>query len=444
MGEVLRIAGGKRLEGEVWIPAAKNSLLPILAASLLCAGPVRVRQAPRLTDVDSSLALLRAAGMKARREGEDLALSPGQPAPGDLPDGPVGAMRSSVFYLAPMLHRCGRVSMTLPGGCPLGPRPIDIHLDGLAKMGAEGGWRGERLTLTAPDGLHGVDYTLRLPSVGATETLLMAAVRARGITVLRGAAKEPEVVDLARFLMACGAHICGAGTGTIWVQGRERLSGAVYRPVADRIVGATVLAAAAATGGRVTLRRCVPAHLEAVAAVLTRAGCRVERLGPAALMLEAPPRLEGAGLVRAGEYPAFPTDAAPILAAAFLRAKGNSHFEDTVFASRFSCAAGFGALGAGVQAAGRRLDIRPFGPLKGACLTAPDLRGGAALAVAALQAEGVSLIGGTAHIRRGYGDLAALLRRLGADARWQDEESVRTYDGNARENFFVSCADIPL
>ena len=343
MGEVLKIWGGVRLEGEVWLPPAKNSVLPILAASLLCDGPVRLRQTPRLTDVENSLALLRAAGMRTAWEGEDLLLAPGRAGKSALPDGPVRAMRSSVFYLAPMLHRMGEVRMTMPGGCRLGPRPIDIHLEGLACMGATAEWKGEQLTLSAPRGLYGAEFALRLPSVGATETLMMAAVKAKGITVLRGAAREPEVVDLARFLMAAGAHICGAGTSTIWIQGRERLSGAAFRPVTDRIVAATVLAAAAATGGRVTLRRCVPEHLEPVVEVLTRGGCRIRREGPAALTLAAPARLAGAGWVTAGAYPAFPTDAAPVLAAAFLTAAGPSYFEDTVFEHRFGCASGFSA-----------------------------------------------------------------------------------------------------
>ena len=184
----MKIWGGVRLEGEVWLPPAKNSVLPILAASLLCDGPVRLRQTPRLTDVENSLALLRAAGMRTAWEGEDLLLAPGRAGKSALPDGPVRAMRSSVFYLAPMLHRMGEVRMTMPGGCRLGPRPIDIHLEGLACMGAAAEWKGEQLTLSAPRGLYGAEFALRLPSVGATETLMMAAVKAKGITVLRGAA----------------------------------------------------------------------------------------------------------------------------------------------------------------------------------------------------------------------------------------------------------------
>ena len=446
MGEVLKIWGGVRLEGEVWLPPAKNSVLPILAASLLCDGPVRLRQTPRLTDVENSLALLRAAGMRTAWEGEDLLLTPGRAGKSALPDGPVRAMRSSVFYLAPMLHRMGEVRMTMPGGCRLGPRPIDIHLEGLACMGAAAEWKGEQLTLSAPRGLYGAEFALRLPSVGATETLMMAAVKAKGITVLRGAAREPEVVDLARFLMAAGAHICGAGTSTIWIQGRERLSGAAFRPVTDRIVAATVLAAAAATGGSVTLRRCVPEHLEPVVEVLTRGGCRIRREGPAALTLAAPARLAGAGWVTAGAYPAFPTDAAPVLAAAFLTAAGPSYFEDTVFEHRFGCAAGFSALGGRAKVRGRLLELAPAERLQGAAVSAADLRGGAALAVAALQAQGESTIAQAGYIRRGYGDLAALLRSLGARAEWE-EKTERENEGKRRtkpEKYFSEAGGISL
>ena len=271
-------------------------------------------------------------------------------------------------------------------------------------------------------------------------------MKARGITVLHGAAREPEVVDLARFLMAAGAHICGAGTSTIWIQGRERLSGAAFRPVADRIVAATVLAAAAATGGSVTLRRCVPDHLEPVLEVLARAGCRIRREGPAALTLEAPARLAGAGWVTAGAYPAFPTDAAPVLAAAFLTAAGPSYFEDTVFEHRFGCAAGFTALGGRAKVRGRLLELAPAEQLRGAAVSAADLRGGAALAVAALQAQGESTIAQAGYIRRGYGDLAALLRSLGAHTCWEEKterknERKRQAEG---EKYFSEAGGISL
>ena len=221
------IRGGRPLEGTARLPAAKNSVLPLLAAALLCKGESVLTQVPRLSDVEQSVAILTALGCRCQWRGRGLAVD-GAEAGGDgaLPEGPVRAMRSSVFYLAPALHRCGRVQMPMPGGCKLGPRPIDIHLDGLVKMGARVQWQGESVTVTAPGGLHGVDYSLRLPSVGATETLLMAAVLAPGQTVLRGAAAEPEIADLAAFLTACGARIRGAGTPLVQVEGVEALTGA--------------------------------------------------------------------------------------------------------------------------------------------------------------------------------------------------------------------------
>ena len=197
MTEYMSIRGGRPLEGTVRLPAAKNSVLPLLVASLLCKGESVLSQVPRLSDVEQSTAILAALGCRCQWRGRGLLVdASGAGGNGALPEGPVRAMRSSVFYLAPTLHRCGRVSMTMPGGCNLGPRPIDIHLDGLVKMGARVQWQGESLTVTAPEGLSGVDYSLRLPSVGATETLLMAAVLAKGETVLRGAASDRKSTRL--------------------------------------------------------------------------------------------------------------------------------------------------------------------------------------------------------------------------------------------------------
>ena len=232
MGEYLKITGGRPLFGQAMVPAAKNSVLPLIAASMLCRGETVIRQAPALADVEQSLAIYTALGGQAQRQGPAVRLRAADAqGRGILPDGPARSMRSSVFYLAPALHRFGRVQMPMPGGCKLGPRPIDIHLEGLGCMGAQTQWEDGQLVLTAPRGLHGVDYALRLPSVGATETLLMAAVLAKGETVLRGAAREPEIVDLAEYLCACGASIQGAGGPVIRVQGRTELQGTAYTPI---------------------------------------------------------------------------------------------------------------------------------------------------------------------------------------------------------------------
>ena len=410
------IRGGRPLEGTARLPAAKNSVLPLLAAALLCKGESVLTQVPRLSDVEQSVAILTALGCRCQWRGRGLAVD-GAEAGGDgaLPEGPVRAMRSSVFYLAPALHRCGRVQMPMPGGCKLGPRPIDIHLDGLVKMGARVQWQGESLTVTAPGGLHVVDYSLRLPSVGATETLLMAAVLAPGQTVLRGAAAEPEIADLAAFLTACGARIRGAGTPLVQVEGVEALTGATHTPIPDRIVAATLAAAVASAGGRVKLLGCPFEPLAPTLEILCRAGCTAEHGGNTVTVSREGP-LKGVGRVYTGVYPAFSTDAPPVVAAALLTAAGHSAVEDTVFENRFACAEGFSALGGRAVRCGRALEIEGVARLSGADLRAQDLRGGAALAVAALAAEGESRLFGLAHIRRGYGDLAGTLRALGADA----------------------------
>lgn len=365
------ITGGRPLQGRVEVPAAKNSALPLLAAALLCSGPVRLQNVPRLTDVEDCLALLRGVGCTAGWQGAALAVQ-GQPMRTDLAPEAAGRMRASILFCAPLLARLGRVSTVLPGGCRIGARPIDLHLQGLAQMGvrqlpaAPG-----QLTLYAPAGLRGAEICLSFPSVGATETLLLAAATAQGQTVLHGAAKEPEITDLAAFLNACGGCVEGAGTDTIRVQGRRCLAGCTFMPVADRIIASTLACAAAAAGGRVELAGCAP-----------------------------------------GLY-------APLLAAVMLCAQGESRLQDRVFEHRFACAEGFAALGANVRVAERTLYVQPGGALHGARLTAPDLRGGAALALAALAARGSSRLGGVEFVRRGYADLDRLLAGLGAQI-WQE------------------------
>lgn len=225
MEERIVVTGGRPLNGNVKIPAAKNSVLPLFAASLLCTGEVRLQAVPRLADVEHCMALLRGVGCAARWEGSDAVLS-GPPANSTLPGQTAGQMRASILFCAPLLARLGRAETSLPGGCRIGARPIDLHLAGLAKMGAVELEAGEgRLVLTAPSGLHGAEITLRFPSVGATETLLLAAACARGRTILRGAAREPEIADLAAFLNRCGGCIEGAGSSTIRIEGRRGLSG---------------------------------------------------------------------------------------------------------------------------------------------------------------------------------------------------------------------------
>ncbi|MDD4850081.1 MAG: UDP-N-acetylglucosamine 1-carboxyvinyltransferase [Gemmiger sp.] len=415
--EKIEIRGKRGLKGSITPAAAKNSVLPILAATLLCEGPCTIRRPPRLADVDTSLALLAAVGAGAAWQGLDIITRPA-PVVGRVPPALAGAMRSSVFYLAPLLHRAGAVYLPLPGGCRLGPRPVDIHIDGLLAMGARAEVGRDAITLRRAGRLRGADFTLRLPSVGATETLLMAAAVAEGTTVLRGAACEPEVEDLAGFLQACGAQITGAGTPVVVVQGRAALTGCTYTPLPDRIAACTYAAAVAAAGGRVKITGCRPAHFATFAGFLQRIGCGVERGRTSLTVARDPTRpLRGGQQLFAAAYPGFATDAAPLAAALLLGAVGESTLYDGLFQNRFACARGFAAMGAKVQDEGRLLKIAGGAVLRGAAVTAPDLRGGAALMVAALGAEGVTEIADAGHIRRGYAHLAADFRALGADCR---------------------------
>ena len=408
------ITGGRPLNGTVRVPAAKNSVLPLLAASLLCSGPVRLCGVPELADVAESLALLRSAGCTAERQGADVRVD-GVPGSGTLAAGPAGRMRASILFCAPLLARLGRAQTVLPGGCRIGARPIDLHLAGLVQMGACPQLEGERLLLTAPAGLHGADITLRFPSVGATETLLLAAVCARGTTVLRGAAREPEISDLADFLRRCGGQIEGAGTSTIRVEGRRTLSGCDFSPLPDRIFASTLACAAAAAGGRVELAGCPPGLYEPVLEILEQMGCTVKR-GADRAEIARFGRLYGVGRVFTGVYPGLATDAAPLLAAAMLCAEGESSIEDVVFEERFGCAEGFERLGGRAKRAGRVLSVGPLpeSGLHGTTLMAPDLRGGAALVLAALAAGGKSWVEDTRHIDRGYAGLTETLAALGA------------------------------
>ena len=412
------ITGGRPLQGRVEVPAAKNSALPLLAASLLCSGPVRLQNVPRLTDVEDCLALLRGVGCTAGWQGAALAVQ-GQPMRTDLAPEAAGRMRASILFCAPLLARLGRVSTVLPGGCRIGARPIDLHLQGLAQMGvrqlpaAPG-----QLTLYAPAGLRGAEICLSFPSVGATETLLLAAATAQGQTVLHGAAKEPEIVDLAAFLNACGGCVEGAGTDTIRVQGRRCLAGCTFAPMADRIIASTLACAVATAGGRVELAGCAPGLYAPLLEILEQMGCTVERANDAAVISRFG-ALRGAGNVHTAPYPGLATDAAPLLAAVMLCAQGESSLQDRVFENRFACAGGFAALGANVRVAERTLYVQPAGALHGAKLTAPDLRGGAALVVAALAARGSSRLDGVELVRRGYAEFDRLLAGLGAQI-WQE------------------------
>ena len=339
--QALNVWGAHGLHGTVRVPGAKNSALPLLAASLLCTQAVALENVPGLTDVACAVHILRALGCGVRGPHKGVVdVLPASEPGSTVPQEDMCAMRSSLFFLAPMLVRAGQACIGLPGGCKLGARPIDMHLKGLAQMGAQVEENGASLFLRAPRGLQGADITLRFPSVGASETLLMAAVCAKGMTVLRGAATEPEVQDLAHFLCKAGASIEGIGTRTLRVMGRPQLGGARHTVCADRIVASTALCAVAACGGDICLVGENGTHIAALLHILRRMGCDVCRT-PGGLLMARQGRLCAPGALYTDVYPALATDAAPLLAAAFLKSEGFSAVTDTVFENRFACAEGF-------------------------------------------------------------------------------------------------------
>lgn len=421
MQKSYRITGGASLSGETSVQGAKNSALPILAASVLSGGECRIGNCPALSDVEATLRILEALGCETRREGADVFVDAAGASGSEIPDGLMREMRSSVIFLGAVLAKTGLVRLGNPGGCEIGLRPIDLHLEAMEKLGAWVTDEAGRIECSAPEGLTGAKITLSFPSVGATENVMIAAATAKGETLLVNAAREPEISDLADFLNRMGARIAGAGEGVIRITGVKSLHPAAHSVIPDRIVAGTLLAAAAATGGEITLRRVIPAHLEPVLAVLEQTGCVVSIRGDA-IRLSAPERLKSVKTVRTMPYPGFPTDFQAPLTAALLRASGTSVVIETIFESRFKYIGELVRFGAKVSVEGRTAVIHGVPRLSAADVQTPDLRGGAALVLAALQAQGGSRISGVHLIERGYENLPATLRSLGADV-WEETEN---------------------
>ena len=409
----LIVRGGNCLQGEVTVQGAKNSVLPILAATLLTKGQVRLKRCPRLRDVDASVRILRELGCSAAWEDGDLLVDTSRLHCCTISDTLMREMRSSAIFLGAILARCGCAELSYPGGCELGPRPIDLHLAGLRDLGAAIRDGGGKLLCEAGC-LRGREIVLSLPSVGATENLMLAACGAEGTTVICNAAREPEIVDLQMFLKTCGAEVCGAGSGTVTVTGKKPLHGCVYSVMPDRIVAATYLCAAASAGGDVFLRGAEERHLSTVTEALRQAGCEVSG-DEAGIRLACEGRLHGIRPVRTAPYPGFPTDAQAVLMAALLKSTGTTVFEENIFTNRYRHVDELCRMGADIRISGKTAVVSGVERLHGASVYSTDLRGGAALCVAALAAEDESRIFEISHIERGYEDIARDLRALGAD-----------------------------
>lgn len=420
----LIIRGGRPLSGEVTVQGAKNSVLPILASTLLNRGETVLQGCPRLRDVEASVAILHHLGCEAYWQRDALVVNTSAMEQNEISDGLMREMRSSAIFLGAILARCGQADLSYPGGCELGPRPIDLHLSGLRDLGAEIDEEGGMLRCRASE-MKGCDLLLSLPSVGATENLMLAACGAEGVTTISNAAREPEIVDLQNFLTACGAEVEGAGSSTVTVRGGRQLHGCTYRVIPDRIVAATCLCAAASAGGTIYVRGAVEPHLATVTAALREAGCDV-RSDAGGIICRRGRALSAIRPVRTAPYPGFPTDAQAILMAALLRSRGSTVFEENIFISRYRHVDELTRMGAQIRTAGRVAVVTGVERLHGAPVRATDLRGGAALCVAALAAEGESRVSGLHHIDRGYGDLAGDLHSLGAEVvRTEETESIQ-------------------
>ncbi len=410
------VEGGRTLNGEVRVQGSKNSTLPILAASLLCRGESVLLNCPRLSDVEASLTILRYIGCTARREGDTVIVDTTGVTRSDIPSALMHKMRSSIIFLGAMIARCDRVRMSFPGGCELGPRPIDLHLNALREMGVRINEEHGELDCSISDRLHGANIALTIPSVGATENIMIAAATAEGTTIISNAAREPEITDLADYLIACGAKISGAGESTVIIDGVRRLRPAVHAIIPDRIVAATLMAASAVTGSAIRFTGIIPSHLDSVIPVFRECGCDIQRT-PEGLSFRSPDRLRSPRLIRTMPYPGFPTDAqAPLMSVASV-ADGLTVFVENMFESRYSHVSELCRLGADIRVEGRVAVVDGVRRLLSAHVRARDLRGAAALVVAALCARGKSRIDGIEYLERGYEDFEQVLSSLGADIR---------------------------
>ena len=409
----LVIRGGKRLRGTVRVSGAKNAALPAMAAALLSEGPLRLENVPALMDVRTIGRLLRHMGAEVAGIGTPaLTLSAAQVRTPEAPYDLVRTMRASVLVLGPLVARLGRARVSLPGGCAIGPRPINLHLMGLEKLGAT--IRLDQGYVEAEAGrLKGDRIAFDLPTVTGTENLMMAATLAEGTTVLENAACEPEVEDLARLLTRMGAKIGGAGSSTITIHGVPSLGGAEHRIVPDRIEAGTFAVAAAITGGEVALEECRPEHLEAVLAKLEEAGCRVD-LGPATLRVAAPARPRAVN-IRTQPFPGFATDMQAQMMALMAVAEGRSVIVETVFENRYMHVNELLRLGADITIAGNTAFVQGVEALTGAPLMATDLRASACLVLAGLVARGTTTVSRVYHLDRGYEAIERKLTALGAD-----------------------------
>lgn len=407
------INGGNKLCGSVEIQTAKNSVLPVLAATVLTDERVRIINVPEISDVKNMLKILSRLGCKAQYEGNDVIVDSSRADCCEIPRELAHELRSSVFLLGSVISRFHSAKIAYPGGCDIGLRPVDLHLTGLKRLGVaiteENGY-----IVCACDKLHGDEIMLDCPSVGATENIMLAAVKAEGVTTIKNAAREPEIEDLQRLLNCMGAKVKGAGSSSIVIEGVKTLGGCEFLPIPDRIEAGTFLIAAAMCGGEIELKRANAENISSLLHKLRENGCKIHVNGDK-IYLENHRRLTSVKSIETQPYPGFPTDLQAQYTALCCISRGQSIVTENLFETRFKYVPELRRMGADITVINRNAFVRGVEGFKGSVVVAHDLRGGAALVSAALAAEGKSEVLDISHIDRGYGSLEYKLRKLGGD-----------------------------
>lgn len=412
MGKLI-IKGGTPLRGDVMVHGSKNAVLPILAATVLCTkGVTVIRNCPHISDVKTTVKILRHLGAKVRQNGHTITVDARKKIKTSIPKQLMLRLRSSIIFMGAITARRKKVNISAPGGCCLGARPIDLHIATLRDLGCDIVEKKSKITVDAKN-LRCADLSLRFPSVGATENILLAACLSDGTTRIKNAAKEPEIVDLANFLNAMGANISGAGTDEITINGVTELHGTEYSVMPDRIEAITYLCCGAVTGGDICLHGANAAHLEAALSRLAECGCHIEAVEDT-IHLAAPARLTAPGDFETAPYPGFPTDAQSLFLALLATAEGTCKIRERIFENRFKTADELVLMGADITVCDDSATICGKKRLHGSSVHARDLRGGAAMVIAALAAGGITEIENVCYIDRGYEDLEETLSALGA------------------------------
>jgi UDP-N-acetylglucosamine 1-carboxyvinyltransferase len=407
------IRGGVALQGCVRIQGSKNAALPVLAATLLTKGDSHIGNCPRIVDVYNMISLLKSLGCRAVFSSDGISINTDNVHCGSMPADAVTGMRSSLFLLGALLGRCGEAVMDYPGGCVIGARPINLHIESLKKMGVHFEEKDNRL-YAHTDGLKGADIKLSIPSVGATENIILSAVAADGTTRITNSAKEPEIVTLCGYLAECGADIEGAGTDCIVIRGGNRLKGADYMIPSDRIVAGTYLFACVAAGGNVLLTDAPVQQMKAVFDVAENMGTHID-ISDNGIYVQSPERPVISGTLDTAPYPGFPTDLQSAALAAVVCGDGKLTIHENIFENRFRIVDSLKTMGAEIEVIDNtKVSVRGVDELQGRVVKAGELRGGAALVIAGLRARGETVIKGCSYIYRGYENICRDLRELGA------------------------------